>query len=174
MKRFTLSLLALLLCLPMAMRADNEINLTPVPMKMTKGTGTLTLPQSFTIATGNIGEENAAEAEKFAALFSGVTGYTVEVKEEASDALITMGMYNGSEELGIEGYTLDITADGISVTANSANGFFYAFQTLKQLMPRNASGKRHGRSEGRKSNRICFARREHCRCSALQVPRIHA
>ena len=137
MKKFTLSLLMLLLCIPLAIKADNEINLTPAPMKMTKGTGELTIPQNFTIATGEIGEENAAEAQKFATLFTHVTGYTVNVKKESADALVTMAMYSGNEELGLEGYTLDITANGIAITANSPNGFYYAFQSIKKMLPAN-------------------------------------
>ena len=136
MKKFTLLIIALL-CLPMAMRADGDINLTPVPMKMTKGNGSLLLPESFTIATGELSEENAAEAVKFATLLSEVTGYNIEVKKDADDALITMSMYTGNEELGIEGYTLDITADGIAIAANEANGFYYAFQTIKKILPAN-------------------------------------
>ena len=137
MRRLTLPILLALLCLPMAMRADGDINLTPVPMKMTKGSGSLPLPESFTIATGELGEENAAEAVKFATLLSEVTGYNIEVKKDADDALITMSMYVGSEELGNEGYTLDISADGISIAANAANGFYYAFQTIKKILPAN-------------------------------------
>ena len=136
MKRITFFLL-LLSCFSMTLKADNEINLTPAPMKMTKGTGELIIPNSFTIATGELNEKNAAEAQKFATLFSLVTGYTVEVKESAENALITMEMYAGNEELGNEGYTLDITAGGIAITANSANGFYYAFQSIKKMLPAN-------------------------------------
>ena len=136
MRKFTLLIIALL-CLPMAMRADGDINLTPVPMKMTKGNGSLLLPESFTIATGELSDENAAEAVKFATLLSEVTGYNIEVKKDADDALITMSMYTGNEDLGIEGYTLDITADGIAIAANEANGFYYAFQTIKKILPAN-------------------------------------
>ena len=121
----------------MAMHADSDINLTPLPMKMTKGTGTLTLPQSFSIATNGLNEDCSAEAQKFADLFEEVTGYSITVKTEDADALIQMNMYEGSEELGNEGYTLDITTDGITVTANAANGFYYAFQSIKKMLPAN-------------------------------------
>ena len=137
MKKITLAILALLLCLPTAMRADSDINLTPVPMKMTKGTGSLPLPESFIIATGNLNEENAAEAAKFATLFGNVTGYNIEVKKDAGEALITMSMYTGNEELGTEGYTLDITAGGIAIAANGPIGFYYAFQSIKKMLPAN-------------------------------------
>ena len=137
MKKLTLAILTLLLCIPMAMHADSGINLTPMPMKMTKGTGSLVLPGSFTIATGELDEEHVAEAKKFAELFGEVTGYTVDVQPEDADALVKMQMYSGNEELGYEGYTLDITAEGITIAANEANGFYYAFQSIKKMLPAN-------------------------------------
>ncbi len=137
MKKFTLILLWALIGLPFAAIADSDINLTPLPMKMTKGTGNLLLPESFIIATGELNEENAAEAVKFATLLSDVTGYSIEVKKEADDAIVTMSMYTGNEELGSEGYTLDITTGGIAIAANEANGFYYAFQSIKKMLPAN-------------------------------------
>ncbi len=121
----------------MAMKADGEINLTPLPMKMTKGSGTLLMPQSFKIATGSLDGNQRAEALKFAGLFSRVTGSTVEVTDDAAEALIRMSLYNGSETLGDEGYTLDISADGIAIAANDAKGFYYAFQSIKKMLPAN-------------------------------------
>ena len=138
MRKFTLSvLLSLFICLPGIVKADGEINLTPAPMKMTKGSGTVVLPQSFTIATGELSKENAAEAGKFASLLKEVAGFDVEVTESSENAFITLSMYNGGEQLGAEGYTLDITAGGIAISANEANGFYYAFQSIKKMLPAN-------------------------------------
>ena len=137
MKNFTLLLLMALLCLPMATRADSEINLTPVPMKMTKGTGTLVLPQNFAIATGELPDSLSNEAVKFANHFAYVTGYNVDVKGQDAVALITMSLYKGSENLGPEGYTLDVTTNGITINATCSNGFYYAFQSIKKMLPAN-------------------------------------
>ena len=134
---FTRFLLLVLLAIPATMFADSKVNLTPVPMRMTVGNGTLVLPQSFTIATGELPDSLSSEAVKFANHFAGVTGYTVDVKAEATDALITMSLYNGSEDLGCEGYTLDITTDGIAISATCSNGFYYAFQSIKKMLPAN-------------------------------------
>ena len=79
MKKFTLLLLAIILGLPFMATADSRVNLTPVPMRMTVGDGTLVLPQSFTISTGQLPDSLAAEAVKFANHFAAVTGYTVDV-----------------------------------------------------------------------------------------------
>ena len=138
MKKFTLLLLAIIIGLPMVAVADSSINLTPVPMKMTVGNGKLVLPDKFTIAAIDIDDEMVTEAKKFGKLFAEVSGYSVSVANE-NDALITMRRYEGNEELGNEGYTLDITADGIAITANSATGFYYAFQSIKKMLPANAA-----------------------------------
>lgn len=50
MKNKILALLVFLLTLPSAVMADNFVNLTPRPKSMSVGSGTLTLPSSFTIS----------------------------------------------------------------------------------------------------------------------------
>ena len=135
MKKITLLLFAILFGLPIGVSADSRINLTPVPKQMTVGEGKLILPESFTISTNGINEATA-EANKFCNLFNEITGYNVAVTDDGN-ALITIQKYTGNEELGDEGYTLDITADGIAITANSASGFYYAFQSIKKMLPAN-------------------------------------
>ncbi|MBO7231291.1 MAG: family 20 glycosylhydrolase [Bacteroidaceae bacterium] len=134
MRKITL-LLIMIIGLPIALMAENGINLTPVPMKMTVGNGKLTLPENFAIATNGI-KDAKTEAERFSALFSEVSGYTVTVAND-DNALIKMQQYNGGEQLGNEGYTLDITTSGITIAANNANGFYYAFQSIKKMLPAN-------------------------------------
>ena len=137
MRKITLLLLAIIIGLPFMATADSRVNLTPAPKKMTVGSGTFVLPQSFTIATGELPDSLAAEAVKFADHFGYVTGYTVNVEPQADNALISMSLYNGNEELGCEGYTLDITTGGIAISATCSNGFYYAFQSIKKMLPAN-------------------------------------
>lgn len=135
MKNFFSGLLLLCLCLPVKLYADNFLNLTPVPKDMAIGEGTLVLPETFVISTSGLPDSLSNEAEKFAATFTAVTGRKVTVAAVAEDALVRMSAYNGSDELGIEGYTLKIAADGVDIAAVTSSGFFYAFQTLKKLLP---------------------------------------
>ncbi|MBR5476779.1 MAG: family 20 glycosylhydrolase [Bacteroidaceae bacterium] len=134
MKKSILFLLLLGLFLPMLATAQ-EINLTPVPKQITMRTGKLVLPQSFTIETGSLSEEHCYEARKFAKHITAVTGFAVEVKSESSDALIKMSLNESNDELGAEGYTLNISSDKIEISANEASGFYFAFQTIKKLLP---------------------------------------
>lgn len=129
------TIIMLLLALPITLSAQSSINLTPVAKDITVGEGQLVLPQEFTIATGDLPDSIAVEATKFATEFAAVTGYTVNVAAQADDALFRLSMYTGTEELGEEGYTLDVTAEGVTISAPRSHGFFYAFQTVKKVLP---------------------------------------
>lgn len=148
MKKFYLFLLTISLLLPTAIKADSNINLTPVPMKMTVSEGKLTIPEYFTISTGTLPDSLKNEAVKFAKLFSNVSGYSITLVSDgtttrnttATDSeekrpFIKMSLYKGNEDLGCEGYTLNITNDGIDIAATCANGFYYAFQSIKKMLP---------------------------------------
>lgn len=85
--------------------AENSVNLTPVPYKMTIGEGKLILPQNFEISHAGLPDSIGIETEKFAAHLQKVTGYTITVVPESEKALIKMSLYTGSELIGDEGYT---------------------------------------------------------------------
>ena len=61
-------------------------------------------------------------------------GFDVIKNNKKGDAHIVLSV---DETLGDEAYSLSVSAKRIDITAAKPAGFFYAFQTLKQLMPRN-------------------------------------
>lgn len=61
-------------------------------------------------------------------------GFDVIKNNKKGDAHIVLSV---DESLGDEAYRLSVSAKRIDITAAKPAGFFYAFQTLKQLMPRN-------------------------------------
>ena len=148
MKKITALLLTILTLLPLSIKADGKVNLTPVPMKMTVGEGKLTFPEKFTISTGTLPDSLKREAAKFGELFSKVSGFSVTIVSEEGNTttrnatdnesqkpFIRMSLYDGSEKLGCEGYTLNVTTDGIDIAAICSNGFYYAFQSIKKMLP---------------------------------------
>lgn len=136
MKTIKSFLLIAALCMPLFLQATSTLNLTPLPKNITIGEGQVTLPQSFTIEIAGISDECAAEGKKFADSLAKF-GFEVLVTETtaADGPFITMSLYSGNEDIGNEGYTLQITAEGIKISANAAQGFYYAFQTIKKLLP---------------------------------------
>lgn len=135
MRKTRLLTILLCLCNALFMSAQSSINLTPVPKQITVSEGKLVLPASFVIETANLEEHICNEAAKFAKHLANVTGYSVTVENDADDALFKMSLYDGEEDLGNEGYTLDITTDGVSIAATTAQGFYYAFQSIKKILP---------------------------------------
>ncbi len=61
-------------------------------------------------------------------------GFDVIKNNKKGDAHIVLSV---DESLGDEAYRLSVSAKRIDITAAKPAGFFYAFLTLKQLMPRN-------------------------------------
>ena len=121
MKKITL-LLALLLGLACAASAQEWVNLTPKPKEMTVSPGHLELPARFTISTGGLPEDMAAEADKFADAFRAATGRKVKVRTDDDKALLRMA--RSTAALGDEGYELRVDAAGITLKATTSAGFY--------------------------------------------------
>ena len=130
MKRLLFSALLSVLCLSTAV-AQTFVNLTPKPKQMTVGTGELVLPRAFAVSYAGLPDSLAAEAERFVADFNAATGYEATVVA-SGDALITMSL----KETAPEGYSLTV-GEKVSIEAATARGFFYAFQSIKKMLPGN-------------------------------------
>lgn len=129
------ALAAFLLLLPSFLWAAVDVNLTPLPKEMTVQDGSLSLPQNISINVGNISDEMKTEVENFAATLRVSTGYTVTVGTDA-EGLIQVSNSN-SHVQNDEGYYLRITGNQIQVEATTSAGLFYAFQSLKKMLPAN-------------------------------------
>lgn len=134
MKNRLLGLFMLLMCLPFAAAAQQFVNLTPTPLSMTPGTGELVLPQQFKIATSGLSDEMAAEVTKFVEAFNAATGYTASVDNAATDALFNVTYSAARVE---DGYKLNVTATGVSIEASAPIGLYFAFQSVKKMLPAN-------------------------------------
>ena len=129
-------LLALLLLPWTAAVAQTFVNLTPRPKTMNVYSGTLDLPNAFTISYGDVDEESVTEINRFATLYGDVTGATVTVASGDDTALFRVEKLTGSSTKD-EAYTLTINGTGVTVKAKNALGVFYAFQSIKKLLPAN-------------------------------------
>ncbi|MDE5560704.1 MAG: family 20 glycosylhydrolase, partial [Bacteroidaceae bacterium] len=107
-------------------------NLIPTPAQMTVGEGVLTLPAGFNVSTAGLSAEMKAEADKFVAAINKAT----DLKATATDA---QGLFAISVDASLpsEGYVLDITATGVNIQAGTPTGLYYAFQTVKKILPVN-------------------------------------
>ena len=110
------------------------VNLTPAPMSMTVAAeGSFTLPASVTVSVKGLDKAMKAEVAKFVSTLAYSTGLKVRTTGKAK-ATVTVAK---NPAVAAEGYTLNVTADGVSIGASTPAGLFYAFQTVKKLLGPN-------------------------------------
>ena len=106
----------------------------PQPVSVTEGSGEFTVTPGMKVYA-------AAEAEKAAEFliedFRLAGGFTLKRAANAEEAAICFVLSEETlpAEKGKEAYTLDVSADSVRIAASDAAGFFYGYQTLKQLLP---------------------------------------
>lgn len=123
--------------------ADKEyVNLTPRAKSALTYDGKLTMTSQIGICVeGEMDEATRLETENLiVSLNNSMTGYSVRLVNDASEALINVHPYKGNtNNLSAEGYRLVIKADSIGIEALSPLGYYYAFQSLKKLFGPNVA-----------------------------------
>lgn len=116
-------------------QVDAQVNITPVPKTISVQAGSLTLPVAFQVDVQQLGDSILDEVNQFVAALNTATGLGVTTASGASDALMHLRL--NPEIVNPEGYVLKVSADGVQIEASRCAGFFYAFQTLKKMLPAN-------------------------------------
>ena len=106
-----------------------NLNIIPEPFHIAKGTGVFQFPKSIAINSPSSANELTDQIAKQLRV---VTGKTVFFSK--NDPSITLDIIK-DDVIGNEGYTLNINAKGIIISANTNAGLFYGWQTLQQIMP---------------------------------------
>lgn len=137
MKRFLFSaivLLSTLACSP----SKTSITVVPYPAEVRMGNG------SFHVAGTDFFLDDKADSlsenavRSFAETLSAVTGSENKVLKGESGKGFTFRVDSSMPE---EAYRLNISRKGVMVEASGLNGFVYAIQTLKQMLPVEIFGK---------------------------------
>lgn len=112
--------------------AENMLPLIPYPANLTRGEGTFNLKQLTAITTPAGDEAVARYAQEFATQLEKTSGIKVPVNPTTAATSLVM---TKDATLAHEAYKLTVNEAGINIAAADSTGFFYAIQTLKQLMP---------------------------------------
>lgn len=108
-----------------------EIDLIPKPIRMEQSEGHFRLTSKATIGYDTALQE---QAEYLQQLLGQSTGWDLALKPETRKATIRLELKPG--EVGHpEGYRLEVTPKGVTVTGEDQGGVFYGIQTLLQLFP---------------------------------------
>ena len=134
MRKYVFLLLITLLLPIVAVKADTNLThntpLIPRPAHFVPGSGFYLFSSQTTFAVEN--EEQAEVANELVRLFTRAAGFTPKVQ---------IGIKKGSVRfvtdlsLKSEAYTLSISPKEILIKASGKEGFFYALQTIRQLLP---------------------------------------
>lgn len=112
--------------------AENMLPLIPYPANLTHNEGTFNLKQLTAITTPAGDEAVARYAQEFATQLEKTSGIKVPVNPTTAATSLVM---TKDAALAHEAYKLTVNEAGINIAAADSTGFFYAIQTLKQLMP---------------------------------------
>lgn len=107
-----------------------DINVIPIPVKVSEQRGEFTLPQNINIQYNT--DEGKAIAGYLANKLKTSTGYTVNVGNKKGNVTISI---NPKLKMHDEGYQLQVTAKGVNIKAKTGKGAFYGMQTFLQLLP---------------------------------------
>ncbi len=135
MKKLIISFLFSAITACPAVRAEVPfLNLTPAPKSITQTEGVFDLKQAQGVTLSGLDEAMAGEVAAALETINAATGLTL----ATTDAAVQTN-FNVSKDASLarEGYTLEVTADGVKITAATPAGIFYAFQTVKKLLPPN-------------------------------------
>lgn len=132
------TLVCFLLLMAANIQADNltqPVSLVPCPVGIVPGTGNFHFSEKTTFAVEN--EEQAVEVRRFTELLTRAAGFTPRIKVGNKKGDICLTTDVGLKE---EAYKLEITSKRINIHAAGVQGFFYALQSIRQLLPAAIEG----------------------------------
>ncbi len=110
----------------------HDCTITPSPRSVTYGTGEFTLPRHYSMALhAQANGGMLKEATQFVEALDRVTGHRGKLKKGSRGTFVLLQ----DSALGREAYRLDITTRRVTIKASTATGLFYAFQSLRQMLP---------------------------------------
>ena len=125
--------LTLLLLLPLRIMAETSISIIPAPQKCVERKGHFTVNEKTVIMFPEITDSLLDAVDVWRDLFATAAGYTPEVTAGKTSSNVIRCVLNPT--LAEEAYRLNVSTKSIQIEAGTAKGIFYAFQTLRQLLP---------------------------------------
>jgi len=110
----------------------------PKPVSVSQSTGNFTLSEKSAIFIDGKNDEVVQIGKFLAEKLSPATGFRLPVKtfkDNRSAGNIYLSLSSADNQLGDEGYQLEITDGILSITANKPAGLFHGIQTIRQMLP---------------------------------------
>ena len=120
--------------LALTIRPTSSISIIPQPKELVEGQGSFTLTARTPLLAQ--GDSALTIARFFADKLNASTGFNLRaIASKASRRGAIVLRIDPKLPLGVEGYTLSASSQGITVTGRTGQGLYYGMQTLLQLLP---------------------------------------
>ena len=136
MKKTLIILSVLLAAASCAPKDVQTINVVPYPNEVTVKSGEFCVAGADVKYDAAADERTKALIDAFAQQLSLVTGVESAVSETIGEIAFIL-----DADMPHEAYTLNVAKKGVEVKASGLNGFNYAIQTIKQMLPAEVFGK---------------------------------
>lgn len=123
-----------LICISVSSFSQNTYNIVPVPEKLVPQTGAFKLTKDTKVVFKADDSETQRIARLFVDQINTASGLKVLVKPGSTGSSNVIELKSDAA-LTEEAYKLDVTPKKITITAKGNKGYFYAFQSLMQLLP---------------------------------------
>lgn len=127
-------------CVPMVEKTD-PIRMIPKPVKLEQGTGFFII-NSKTRIIKTMHEKDNITAKYLQSFFANAGGVVPGTGDPTHEKNVIRFVNVADENLGSEGYSLEVNPDWIEIKANEPAGLFYGVQTLLQIMQPEIFGSR--------------------------------
>ena len=135
MKHTLLTLLTIALAMACSENKQPQpFSVIPMPNDVTLAEGSFNVAGALVTCDENLDEATAKAVQGFVHTLETVTG---KASKAGKNGEIHFGL---NPNLGAEEYFLQVKPDGVNVEASAFGGFFYAIQTLKQMLPAEVYG----------------------------------
>lgn len=127
--RLTL-LLAIFAVFHITLLAADFNDLIPSPAYVVEGEGQVLLPQKMKVSVKGLSDAMRSEVTKFVSSLNASTGLDATVTSRKGFMTV-----RHDASFPTEGYQLKISSGGVEVIASEPAGLFYAFQSIRKLLP---------------------------------------
>ena len=135
MKHTLLTLLTIALAVACSENKQPQpFSVIPMPNDVTLAEGSFNVAGALVTCDENLDDASAKAVQGFVQTLETVTG---KAGKNGKNGEIHFGL---NPNLGAEEYFLQVKPDGVNVEASAFGGFFYAIQTLKQMLPAEVYG----------------------------------
>lgn len=114
-----------------------KVSIIPIPVSVEATGSAYTITSETVIYLSESNDETKNVAAYLSNLLHPATGFDfkIELSENEPKAGIYLALTSENNELGTEGYELEVTEEIIKLSANQPEGLFRGVQTLRQLLP---------------------------------------